>query len=274
MPLLPVVLACAAHVSAQVVARPAPRDFVPLVDGAPVAAPAQQDAVLGVFEGERDTLFWMQRDARAGLLSPSVQRHMTAHPQLGSRRVGDVLRAAGGGWLILRDPASNQEHFTFLDGGVFYLSVPPKMRVGERDLDRAGLSAQGENLIASYGSAQAGAVAIKRFRASRQGAESTVGVFSFRDGKVVEGAAADASALAALLADPSMAAASQALSAAADGGSALERMRTFLEGGAARTATLSVNQSGAALFKLREGERDKAYVYVNGTSARYLPAGE
>lgn len=267
-------LALAASSAAAAGPRPAPGGFIPLADaGAPVAAPTQ-NAVLGVFEGESDTLFWYERDARSGLVSKSVADHVAKNPKLGSRSVGDLLRAAGGGWMILRDPATSKQHFAFLDGGVFYLPLADTMKVAGAEVPRTALEPQGDSLLAVYGSPKDGGVGMRRLSATKEGTESTVAVLSYSGGSLTEAVVADKGALSALLQDPSLAEAAKSMTKEEDGASARARIEGFLSEGAGRLVTLKINKSGQALFKLREGEKDTAYVYASAGGAQFLPVGQ
>ena len=71
------------------------------IAGEPVET-READAVLGAFEGADDTLFWFQRDARAGLTSETVRSHLAQHPKIGTRDVGGMLRDLREGFSYVR----------------------------------------------------------------------------------------------------------------------------------------------------------------------------
>ncbi|MFA5140315.1 MAG: hypothetical protein WC728_13875 [Elusimicrobiota bacterium] len=246
--------------------------------GAPVAGsetPAQQDpnAVLGLFQGADDTLFWFMKDA--GLNSRSVSQQLAQGKQ-GQRNVGTMLRDIQGGWLILRDPIKDVPHYTFLDPKdkkVYYIPLE-SVAVGDKTLRLNALgkdSVQSDQLFVSYGDAKDGPLVFQQLQPDVKAVDKTLAVFDHKGGKLTEGILFDAEFLkkeGPRVFEPVKAALTKK---EGDSPSALEKMEKFLKEKPDRSILVSPAGADGFLFKQREGEKETLYVYVKGDSVKEFP---
>lgn len=229
------------------------------------------NAVLGIFEGADDTLFWFVRDA--GFSSKSVREHLKKS-KMGSRDVGEMLRELKSGWLVMRDAINDLPHYTFIDPGtqsVFYLPIDAIV-LGEEQLPRGPLTMEEDSLVVAFGSKKAGTVVYQRFSPEYDADSGEVGivtlaVFEYKGGKLAEAMMFEAGGLRRLLTEDELG----PLAQDTGNGAPLAKMVKFLE--TAENPSIQAVPSGATgrLYKLREDGVEKLYIYVKGDVVKEFP---
>jgi hypothetical protein len=240
-----------------------------------VQTPAPQDpaAVLGLFQGAEDTLFWFMKDA--GLNSDSVSQALAQGKQ-GQRNVGAMLRELKGGWLILRDPVKGVPHYTFLDpkdNKVYYIPLE-SVSLGGKALKLNPLgkdSVQDGQLFVSYGDPKDGPLVFQQLQPDVKGVDRTLAVFDRKGGKLAEGVLLDADFLKKEGPRVFESVKAALTKKEGDSPSALEKMERFLKEKPGRSITVTPAGADGFLFKEREGEAETLYVYVKGDSVKEFP---
>lgn len=229
------------------------------------AAVQDSDAVLGTLELSDKVLFWFERDL--GLSADSIERLVRSGAGR-KREIVPMLRELKAGWVVLRDPAGDLPYAAFFDPGpgkVFYVDVSSTADLGGGPAGLAGLSREGDRLIATYGSPKSSTMARQRLEPERGGAFATIELARFSGGRLASGWVREPALLDDLLSQPGLKEWWSALRpASGEGPSPRERMAGFLAEGADRIVTVSPVGAAGYYIKLRAGDRDAFYFYAAG----------